>query len=69
MIDMIDNAIGNINESPDIDLNTNTPLASLIDSANSIATDGGDTPIVANTIDAKDRALDRENNPIGWSPI
>ena len=47
MIDMIENAIGNINESPDIDLNTDTPLASLINSANSIATDGGDTPIAS----------------------
>ena len=73
MIDMIDQAIWNVRESSKkksskINLETDTSLASLITSASTIATDGGDSPPAA-TLEQTERALDMEDNLIGLYPI
>ena len=67
MIDLIDHALGNINVTQSTDTYSNLPLESLIESARSIKTDGGDNH-VSESIKDSDRLLDSENNLIGLVP-
>ena len=64
MIDMIDHAIGNIKKCTETNTDVDLPLESLMESARTIATDGGDTQ-VTDSFESTDRVLDRENNLIG----
>ena len=67
MIDLIDHAVGNINITELSDTFDNSPLISLIESARTIKTDGGDSN-ESDCIDDSDRMLDHENNMIGTVP-